>query len=230
MAACANAAATVSYSASADPGANPDATGGFNVWAVTLSPGGTRGSFLGNSGTNGDGNGAGAGTSAWALFASGGGQSFANHTFGGGALNVAQTVGLNFDSGYIDSGSGQSAGIQLRNGSTVLFSLYFRGGQSVHEYLDAGGSDIDTTKGFTDDGGAFSFTLNSATSYSASYAGASWTGTLSGAAIDNIQVFNNNAGAGGAANVFFNGLTVVPEPSSAFLGLFGSLLLLRRRR
>lgn len=227
MSACVNAATLVSYSATDGPGADPDGTGSVNVWQTSII-GLEAGSFLGNSGSNGDGSGAGAGTSAWALYAHSGSQSFASHTFAGGSLGASQTVGLDFDNGYLDAPN--AAGIQLRNGATVLFSLYFRGGQSVYEYLDAGGFDIDTSRGFSDDGAAFSFTLNSSTTYSASYGAASWTGTLSGASIDNIQVFNNNAGSADPNNVFFNNLSVIPEPSSAALGLIGAVLLLRRRR
>lgn len=220
-------AATVNYVASNSPSASPDAnTNTVNVWTTTSS--GSAGFFSGNSGGNGDGNGAGAGNPAWAMWANGGGQSFAQYDFQSSALAVSQTLGLNFDNGYINNGS--SVGIQLRSGTTLVFSLYFRGGQSFYEYLDAGGSDIDTTRGFSDDGAAFSFTLNSATTYSASYGAASWSGTIANTAIDNIRVFNNNAGSGGQFDVYFNNLTVVPEPGAAALGLVGTALLLRRRR
>ncbi len=227
LAAHAHAAATVAYSATASPSLSPDGSGSTNVWNTSIL-GSNAGFFLGDSGSNGDGNGAGAGTSAWAMFANNNDQAFSNHTFVGGALTNGQTVGLNFDNGFFDST--KSAGIQLRSGSTVLFSLYFRGGQSFYEYLDAGGTDIDTTRGFSDDGAAFSFTLNSATTYSASYGSANWSGTITSSAVDNIQVFNNSAGSGSTRDVYFNNLTVVPEPASAALGLIGSVLLLRRRR
>jgi hypothetical protein len=223
----ANAAATASYSATAAPNSNPDGTGSTDVWS-TSTIGVNAGFFLGNSGSNGDGSGAGAGTSAWAMYANSNDQAFSTHTFAGGALVAGQTVGIDFDNGYFDTS--KSAGIQIRSGATVLFSLYFRGGQSFYEYLDLGGTDIDTTKGFSDDGAAFSFTLNSATTYSASYGSASWTGTITNSAVDNIQIFNNSAGGGSTRDVYFNNLTVVPEPASAVLGLIGSVLLIRRRR
>lgn len=220
-------AATVNYVASSSPDAALDANANtVNVWTTSTS--GSGGFFSGNSGGNGDGSGAGAGNPAWAMWANSGGQAFAQYNFESSALSVGQTVGLNFDNGYINGGS--STGIQLRSGGTVLFSIYFRGGQSFYEYLDSGGSDIDTTRGFSDDGAAFSFTLNSATSYSASYGSASWSGTISNSAVDNIRVFNNNAGSGGQFDVYFNNLTVVPEPGAAALGLIGAALLLRRRR
>ena len=227
LAAHASAASVASYSATAAPNSNPDGTGSTNVW-TTSTIGANAGFFLGNSGSNGDGNGAGAGTSAWAMYANSNDQAFSSHTFAGGALVAGQTVGIDFDNGYFDST--KSAGIQLRSGSTVLFSLYFRGGQSFYEYLDAGGLDIDTTKGFSDDGAAFSFTLNSSTTYTASYGSASWSGTIANLAVDNIQIYNNSAGGGSTRDVYFNNLTIIPEPSAALLGGFGALALLRRRR
>ena len=120
----AHAAATVSYSATAKPDDNPDGTGAVDVWSTSVI-GTNAGFFLGNSAGNGDGNGAGAGTSAWAMYANSNDQAFSTHTFAGGALTIDQTVGLNFDNGYFDDT--KSAGIQIRNGSTVLFALYFRG-------------------------------------------------------------------------------------------------------
>jgi hypothetical protein len=220
-------AATVSYSATAAPNSNPDGTGSVDVWTTTTI-GGNAGFFQGDSGLNGDGTGAGAGTTAWAMYANSGDQAFAAHTFVGGALAIGQTVGLNFDNGYVDDT--KSTGIQIRNGTSVLFALYFKGGQSFYQYLDAGGTDINTTKGFSDDGAAFSFTLNSATTYSATYGSASWSGTIANSPVDGIQVYNNSAGSGSAPNVYFNDLTVIPEPTAAALGLLGSVLLLRRRR
>ena len=58
----------------------------------------------------------------------------------------------------------------------------------------------------------FVITLNSATTYSASYNGTPWSGTYSGT-IDGIRVFNDRAGDG--SDVFFNNLAIVPEPSCA---------------
>lgn len=49
-------------------------------------------------------------------------------------------------------------------------------------------------------------------------------------AIDNIRVFNANAGGGGQFNLFANHITVAPEPATARLGSLGLLSLLRRRK
>jgi hypothetical protein len=49
-------------------------------------------------------------------------------------------------------------------------------------------------------------------------------------AIDNIRVFNANAGGGDQFNLFANHITVAPEPATARLGSLGLLSLLRRRK
>lgn len=222
----ANAATNITYSASASPDANPDGnSGSVNVW--TTSNTGVSGFFLGNSANNAGGSAAGAGTSAWAVYAQSLSNAFATHTFSGGALAVGQTVSLDFDNGWLVDFA--VVGIKLRNGSTDLMTFSFTGGQSNYARTDAGGT-ASTTEGFTGNGGTFSFTLNSATSYSSSFRSASWSGSISNLAVDNIQVFNIGAGTGANHDVFFNNLTVVPEPSSAALGLIGTLALLRRRR
>ena len=60
------------------------------------------------------------------------------------------------------------------------------------------------------------------------------TGSTTDALDDVTLSMGNAAGSGGSGAGFFSGYTVdvtpIPEPSAALLGLFGSLLLLRRRR
>jgi hypothetical protein len=225
----AHAATNMSYSASATPSANPDGNGGtINVWTTTRTTGddSLAGFFQGNSADNGGG--AGAGSSAWAMYANSNQEAFASHTFAGGALNSGQTVSLNFDHGSI--ATSKSTGIQLFNGTTLLFQLFFKGGESNYWFSDAGGIDQSTGAGFTLDGGTFSFKLNSATSYSATWRSASWSGTIANLAIDRIQVYNNSAGSGAGSDVYFNNLTVIPEPTGALLGVVCVMGLLRRRR
>src|SRR3954467_3853605 len=76
----ASAATQISYSASSDPNNNPDANANtVDVWTVTRTSGNSseNGSFLGDSSFNGNpggagSSGAGAGTSAWGLYANSG--------------------------------------------------------------------------------------------------------------------------------------------------------------
>ena len=225
-------ATNVLYTASSGPAANPDAnSNSVNVWTTSTdaSNGSEGGFFQGDSAGNGGL--AGAGSSAWATYANSNKQTFSSHVFAGGALNVGQTVSMQFDNGDIDTG--KSTGIQLFNGNTLLFQLYFRGGESFYEFYDnlsSGTFDQDTVAGFSKDGGTFSFKLDTATTYSATWRNASWSGTIQNLGIDSIQVYNNSAGGGSGKDVYFNNLQVVPEPSAALIAGLGSLALLRRRR
>ncbi len=218
-----HAATVVSYTAIASPSANPDGNDGtnnVNVW-TTSTIGANAGFFQGTGNI---------GPNSWGTFANSDSESFATHSFLGGNLGIGQTVSLNFENGSI--ASGKSTGIQLRNGTTLVFAFYFRGGQSVYEYFSNGVFDQDTTEGFSADGGTFSFTLGNSNSFSASYRSASWNGTVSGTPIDNILVYNNSAGAGSGADVFFNNLSVIPEPTTSALvvGAMALTMVLRRRR
>jgi hypothetical protein len=216
FAAMASAATQVTYTASNDPAANPDANSNtVDVWTVSTTTGNTSqaGSFLGDSGSNGDGNGAGAGTSAWGLYANTGQTTTATATFAGGNLLVGQTVSLQFDNGFIDPGG--KVGINLLSGANVSFSLSFTGGGSNYTYADAGPGGT-ARSGFTDDGFTFSLTLTSTTAYTASVTGGNtWSGTIAPGGLSGIQFFDQFAGSGGAANVFANNLAIIPEPSAA---------------
>lgn len=232
------AATNVFYTASDDPKNNPDANSGtVNVWNTFATTGDTNqaGFFQGDSAVNGGG--AGAGSSAWATYANNSQETYSSHSFVGGSLLASQTVSLQFDNG--DIASGKSTGIQLYNGATLLFQFYFQGGQSNFEYYDnLGGFNQGTSADFTKNGGTFAFSLNSNTGYSASWINAdgdsnhnaAWTGSIQNLGIDRIQVYNNSAGGGNGSNVYFNNLTVVPEPSAVLLGGLGVLALMRRRR
>ena len=200
-------------------------------WAITLTSGdaGQNGDFSGNSGTNGDGSGAGAGASAWALYANTGQTASAVYTLAGGGLSIGQSLSLDFDNGNIDLGG--SVGMVLLNGGTEAFAFTFTGGDANYSIFD--GATTDTGVGFTDDGQNVSITLTSAGTYSVD--GTLLTGTFNNGqtTIDEVRVFNFNAGAGGPSNLFFNNLSVtqVPEPSSsALLTLAGLALILRRRK
>ena len=165
------------------------------------------------------------------MYANSGNEAFASHTYAGGALSLGQTTSIEFDNGFIDAG--KSTGIQLFSGATLIFQFYFRGDEANYEFYDAGGFDQDTTENFSLDGGIFSFSLTGDTSYTASYRSASWSGSIASVStnpIDRLQVYNNSAGSGAARNVYFNNLSVVPEPINALSGGILAAGILRRRR
>ncbi len=238
------ASTNVSYTATADPNASPDGLDNTgtptDVWQLTYSGTGTTpanyGSFLGNSGGNGGGSTAGAGTSAWGLYASGGttgnNEVQIGHTLTGGMLSLGQTVSIQFDGGYVDSGN--QYGIRLFGQAGFALSLSFVGGDSSYRYYDASSNGANPGFSYTPNGFTFSYTQLTATTYRATVVGqdenVAWNGTVSSAPTF-IQVYNANAGAGGNYDVFSNNLSIVPEPRTvAFLGLGLGLAFLRWRR
>lgn len=212
---------------SASGGANP----GTDGWTLTTSTGNSSqaGSFQGDSGGNGDGAGAGAGNPAWGFYANSGQSSAGVWNLAGGSLTVGQELGIDFDNGFINNGS--QVGIEFRNGTSVGLSIFFTGGASFYQVFRNGGV-VNSTEGFTDNGFTVQVESTGTAAYALSFGSFSQTGTFGNGvtAIDNIRVFNTNAGGSGAFNVFANNITVIPEPASALLGSLGLLALLRRRR
>lgn len=212
---------------SASGGANP----GTDGWTLTTSTGNTSqaGSFQGDSGGNGDGSGAGAGNPAWGFYANSGQSSSGVWNLAGGSLTVGQELGIDFDNGFINNGS--QVGIEFRNGSTTGLSIFFTGGASFYQVFRNGGV-VNSTVGFTDNGFNIQVEATGTGTYALTFGSFSQTGTFGNGvtAIDNIRVFNTNAGGGGQFNLFANNITVVPEPATALLGSLGMLALLRRRK
>lgn len=229
------ASTVVSYTASDSPANNPDANGNTaNAWIVTSSGVG-GGGFVGNSGTNGDGNGAGAGTTAWGIFSlNPNGLADSVHTLAGGALTVGQQIALAYDNGFV--GTGGVVGVSLWNAANQnLFEFFFTGGNTNYQINDSLGFTT-TAKPFTDDGFNFSFTLTGAGTYAVSLGGTAVSGNLISQTDQNVakvRVFSFNNQAATTNDVFFNNLAIsnTPEPSRALLMIVGlSIGLLRRRK
>lgn len=232
--------ANLIFSASADPNASPDAnSNSINIWNMNFSNNTTSqtGSFLGNSGTNGDGVGAGAGTSAWAMYANSGqsatAASVAFSALVGRALNTTgDSVSIDFDNGFIDNGA--MTGVRFLSGATTVSTFSFTGGGSVYQIAD--NTNSSSGIGFTDNGFNISLTLNNTTGgYTLIANGSTFSGrTLASSAnsITSIQVFNSNAGEFDAKNVFFNNLvlTAIPEPGSILMFGVAMLSLMPRRK
>jgi hypothetical protein len=202
------AASMASYVASDSPGTAPDANGNtVDTWTVsTITPqGGGAGSFFGFG-------------NSWVIFSfpdgAAAGSSFADHTFVGGPLGIGQPVFIQWANRAIQAGS--SVGVSLMSGGTPVATLKFVGGDpdGVYRYDDAGGTGQSTGVPFAfESQRPFVFTRDSAITYSASFAGTPWSGTLAGGAIDGIRMFN--AAGGNGSDVIFNNLSIVPEPSCA---------------
>ena len=190
---------------SASGGANP----GTDGW--TLSTTGNAGSFQGNSGTNAGGSAAGAGNPAWGLYANSGGVSRATRMLGGD-LAVGQTVRIDFDNGWIESGGSvllEFLSVPDTGSNGTALTLRFQAGQSFYEVVDAAGA-ASTTVGFTGDGGTASLTRTGAGTYSFSWRGYTRTGTFAGSytTVNAVRVTNSNAGPDDPRNLFFNNLVV----------------------
>ncbi|MFM1823460.1 MAG: hypothetical protein RI967_1726, partial [Planctomycetota bacterium] len=177
----------------------------------TLSSSGNAGAFQGNSGSNAGGSAAGAGNPAWGLYANGGGFVQATRMLGG-TIAVGQTVSINFDNGFIDSpGSVRVEFLSVADvsGNGAAFTLQFQSGQSFYQVIDADGV-VNTTTGFSGDGGTAALTRTGTSTYSFSWRGYTRSGTFAGSfeGVNAIRVVNNNAGPNAERDVFFNTLSV----------------------
>ena len=215
---------------------------GFGAWTIVADPNG-GGEFIGNSGNNGAGNtnnGTGGNInvngSSFGMYSSTG-TSSATRPFTG-ALSINQTFSMAVDTGYSNNGATEGYRLIGSDGST-RFQFSFTGGGNAYSAI---GSTTNTTanQGFTDNGMTTAFTLTGANAYSftVNFAGGAtdtFTGTLSGTAtagVASVQAFSTAVGTGGANDIFFNSVSIVPEPAT-YVWLGASLLglvVLRRRR
>lgn len=215
---------------------------GFGNWVLGTT--GSAGMFVGDSTLNAGGSSGGINTSgvAWGMWANSGGLSEAIRPFTGGPLTLGQSVVVDFDNGWIDTGSTVGLALQTSGGSNRI-ELYFIGGNST--YTINNGSPIDAGVGFTGDGLRLTFTLTGPNamiltvgSLNGSNGGTNsvFTGlSLNGGTgldIERIRFFNASAGPGSNYDAFYNRLEIIPEPSTVFLvglGLAGAWYLRRRK-
>ncbi|MEO0530432.1 MAG: hypothetical protein AAF266_07605 [Planctomycetota bacterium] len=221
------------------PDANEVGGGTVDIWAFDSGGAGpaNAGSFIGDSGANAAGSGAGAGNPAWALYANSGATSTASANLAGlmgrSLAQAGDSISLNFDNGFIDNT--RSVGVQFVDSNGVVTSqLSFTGGDAEYQLSDV--STTATGVGFTGDGFNIALTLTSGNGeYTIDFAGTTLASRLlSGSVKDiaSIEVFNASAGGGSERDIYFNNLTVtaVPEVSAALAMpmLFGLLAGLRR--
>lgn len=184
---------------------------GFGSW--TTAGGTNAGAFTSNPANNAGGaanNGGGIGNPAFGLFANSGQTASAVRDITGG-LALGQTIRLDLDNGFINTGG--TVGFGLRNsGGQNLFEFFFAGGNSSYSVL---GSALQTFGAFTGGGLTSYFTMTSTTAFVfqvSSNGGTSFstfTGSISNAGtVANFRLFNANAGAGGNNDAFYNNFQV----------------------
>ncbi len=226
---------------------------GFGNWTYdNLTPnGGYAGEFLG--GSTGSGNpssyniNSGSGKS-WAFYAN---QATAVSAqaiapFLGGSLGVGQTFSVQMQNYLIATGGTNGFSLQNSSGGN-LFSFYFVGGQSDY-YINVGGNQVSTGVGYTGNGLDLSFTQGGGDTWSFVISGPTVTTTtltstgtgdlLANNNIGQVDLYNESGastggGGSGSYDLFFNNLSVVPEPSTlAMLGMSGlsALMFFRRRK
>jgi hypothetical protein len=224
-----------SYTATGNPGSQPDGTdqnsNPVNVWTLIQTPGGTNGAndngadgqgvYFGNP--DGGGGIGGSSENSWQEYSyqndgTGlGGSVDATNQFAGGALTSGQTVSLNFVMRATDpSSSGRppgTVGVSLLSGTNVAVEFYiYGGGPGYYLYNDAGSTNKSAGSMSYQYQSAFkiSFTITGANTYTANAGSDTWSGTFNGP-LTGIDVFNHAGGNG--SDVGFNNLSVAPQLS-----------------
>lgn len=204
---------------------------GFNAWTGSGTGGG--GNYIGGSGLS---------ASSWAIFSGGAaGNSYQATRPFSTAMSVGDTFTMQL--GYTGVATGGEIGINLFSGANFRLGFKFIGGSSDW-VLNDGGANFGT--GISWAGGSpgttlnYSFTRGTGNNYTInlsqgaqSYNGTNFTATSGIMDIDRVQIYSS--AQGGGANVGFDNLQVVPEPSTyALLALsaaaFGAHVIRRRRR
>jgi len=213
-------------------GTNGGTAGTFGAWSHT----GT-GSFFIESSTNLSSPGAdiNSNSKSFGIYAGSSANATATRNFSGNTLGVGQAFSLDLAVNFRNG----SKGFTLRNAANTNlfnFNVENQGGAGDGYYVN------NATTGNGTIGNTYSANTAFRLSFSQTSAGGgTWSITRSGGTSDldtgtytgipeNFFFYTQNADAGAANNLYFNNLTVVPEPSAALLGAIGSLILFRRRK
>ncbi len=219
---------------------------GFSPWVFRSDAGSGFAGFFRSSASNTDVSIGTGDNRAWGTFANGSGfnAAVAFRGFTDGSLSVGQSLLLSIDNGNIQTNG--SMGIVLRTGNSngahtnyntgSRFEFYFLGGQSGYRIVDGTGTTV-TDIGFTSAGLDLTFTLTSANTYDLTVFRRSTSQTFTfldrtlggtaGAGLDSIALYNRDTES---ANVYFNSLEIIPEPTAVALLMVGAAIAMVRRR
>jgi hypothetical protein len=224
----ATASNTISYTATAAPGALPSDgvdqnNNAVSVWTLGqeagVTNGGISGDYFGTAFSGETLSGWQIWTSPSGLPAGDGGWIQATNTFPGGALTVGQTISINFEMRAADAG--RDVGVSLLNSSTNAITFGIYGGEpnagfpypgNGYFYNDAGSTDVSAGGMSYQYQSEFniSFSITGPNTYTAVAGSDKWSGTFVGPLVG-IEVFND--GAGNGSDVAFNNLTIAPSLS-----------------
>lgn len=168
------------------------------------------------------------GAPAFSLYANNGELSEVKRLFTN-ALQVGQTLGVQMDNGYINTGGGIGVALQNASGDT-LWEFYFNGGDT---YYMMNGSQTDI--GWTGSGLDIRFTLTGPTSYmtritpfgSFTRINAGHLASSTNSAVTQFRAWNYNAGAGSDYDFFINCLTIVSTQSASGSATSATIVVVR---
>lgn len=206
--------------------------GTFGAWTLTNTAA-QAGRFIGDSATLAA-PGANINTvgESFGMFGHSSQSSDAFRDFNGNTLGVGQTLSLSLAVNFRNG----NKGFDLRNSAdAVIFNFNIGADNYIVNNAATGNGSIGSAYA-SDTAFNLSFTQTSGS-------GGTWSivrsggvtdsdsGTYTGVA-ENFKFYISSTTGNGASqdNLYFNNLTVVPEPSAALLGGLGALMLLRRRR
>lgn len=178
-------------------------------WALSAD-GASAGHFLDAGSSN-----CSAGAAAFGLWANSGSTARARRSLAA-PMQVGDILTAVFDNNWIQDGG--STGFSLANAAgEPLLTLYFIGGELAYKLQDGNPEIRDTGISWTGGGLSIAFGLDSATAFTLSVNGVSFTGTLiaaaSGTDVRQFQTWNYNCGPDMERNVYFNSLELVRPQS-----------------
>ncbi|MFM1867875.1 MAG: hypothetical protein RL591_1283 [Planctomycetota bacterium] len=199
---------------------------GFDAWSITTSGGGFKGNYLGNPSNIGV---TGMGSTAFALYANGGGGATitASRSFGA-ALGIGDSFSMQWGMNW-DSDFGGNKGFNLFAGSSEVINVN-NGGSAL---ITVNGSDVGF--GYGTNAMTWTFTQTTATTVTVTANDRDGTGTYSAVinvsgALSGLSIYASNMGSGGNREPFYNNFTIDAVPAPGAIALLGLAGLAKRRR